>query len=110
MTTAITHHHADLGDVIIHYAKAGQGPVVVLVHGIPQTWYEWRYVMPRLAEKYTVIAPDLRGLGDSSHPAGGYDKKTMSDDIWRLLRGGHAHAQRGAVHLAVAALGQRYPP
>jgi len=81
----ITHHHAELGDVIIHYAKAGSGPVVVLLHGIPQTWYEWRYVIPLLAEKYTVIAPDLRGLGDSTHPTHGYDKKTMSDDIWRLL-------------------------
>ncbi len=84
--TAITHHHADLGDVILHYAKAGQGPVVVLVHGIPQTWYEWRHVIPRLAGKYTVIAPDLRGLGDSSHPTSGYDKKTMSNDLWRLLQ------------------------
>jgi pimeloyl-ACP methyl ester carboxylesterase len=82
----LSHHHADLGDVILHYVKAGQGPVVVLLHGIPQTWYEWRHIIPALAAHYTVIAPDLRGLGDSSHPAGGYDKKTMSDDIWRLLQ------------------------
>ncbi len=82
----MTHHHADLGDVILHYVKAGSGPVVVLIHGIPQTWYEWRHVIPHLAEKYTVIAPDLRGLGDSSHPTDGYDKKTMSNDIWRLLQ------------------------
>ena len=82
----LSHHHADLGDVILHYVKAGQGPVLVLLHGIPQTWYEWRHIIPQLAKHYTVIAPDLRGLGDSSHPAGGYDKKTMSDDIWRLLQ------------------------
>lgn len=82
----MTHHHVDLGDVILHYVKAGSGPVVVLLHGIPQTWYEWRHVIPRLAEKFTVIAPDLRGLGDSSHPTEGYDKKTMSNDIWRLLQ------------------------
>jgi pimeloyl-ACP methyl ester carboxylesterase len=82
----MTHHHADLGDVILHYVKAGQGPVVVLIHGIPQTWYEWRQVIPKLAERFTVIAPDLRGLGDSSHPTDGYDKKTMSHDIWRLLQ------------------------
>ena len=84
MTT--THHHADLGDVILHYITAGDGFPVVLLHGIPQTSYEWRYVIPQLANKYKVIAPDLRGLGDSSHPTDGYDKKTMSDDIWRLLK------------------------
>ena len=84
--TDITHHHADLGDVNLHYVKAGSGPLIVLIHGIPQTWYEWRHVIPQLADKYTVIAPDLRGLGDSTHPVNGYDKKTMSDDIWRLLK------------------------
>ncbi len=84
--TDMTHHHVDLDDVILHYVRAGSGPVVVLLHGIPQTWYEWRLVIPYLSKKFTVIAPDLRGLGDSSHPTDGYDKKTMSNDIWRLLQ------------------------
>ena len=84
--TQVTHHDVDLGDVILHCITAGQGFPLVLVHGCPQTSHEWRYVMPVLAEKYFVIAPDLRGLGDSSRPLGGYDKKTMSDDIWRLLQ------------------------
>ena len=44
----------------------GNGEPVVLLHGYPQSWYEWRHVMPALAKNYTVIAPDLRGLGDSS--------------------------------------------
>jgi pimeloyl-ACP methyl ester carboxylesterase len=79
------HHHADLGDVRLHYVTAGAGYPVVLLHGWPQTWYEWRLIMPRLAETYRVIAPDLRGLGDSSRPAGGYDKKTVGNDIWRLV-------------------------
>ncbi len=57
----------------------------MLVHGIPQTSHEWRYVMPRLANQYTVIAPDLRGLGDSSRPAGAYDKKTLGADIASLV-------------------------
>ena len=86
MAGTSTHHHADLGDVILHYITAGDGFPVVLLHGIPQTSHEWRYVIPHLANKYKVIAPDLRGLGDSSHPTDGYDKKTMSDDIWRLLK------------------------
>jgi pimeloyl-ACP methyl ester carboxylesterase len=84
--TGIAHHHADLGDVVVHYITAGKGFPVVLLHGIPQTCHEWRYVLPHLAAKYFVIAPDLRGLGDSSRPPGSYDKKTVAHDIWRLLQ------------------------
>jgi pimeloyl-ACP methyl ester carboxylesterase len=89
---AVSHAFADLGEVLIHYVTAGNGPPVVLLHGWPQTWWEWRHVIPPLAETYTVIAPDLRGLGDSSRPLAGYDKKTIADDIWRLVseRLGHS--------------------
>ncbi len=80
-----TSRFADLDGVTLHYLRAGAGDPVVLVHGIPQTSHEWRYVMPRLAEKYTIIAPDLRGLGDSSRPAGAYDKKTLGADIASLV-------------------------
>jgi pimeloyl-ACP methyl ester carboxylesterase len=80
------HHYADLGDVRLHYVTAGAGFPVVLLHGWPQTWYEWRHVIPGLAAKFRVIAPDLRGLGDSSRPADGYDKKTVGNDVWRLVR------------------------
>jgi pimeloyl-ACP methyl ester carboxylesterase len=79
------HAHADLGDVRLHYVTAGQGPAVVLLHGWPQTWYMWRDVLPELARHHRVIAPDLRGLGDSSRPPGGYDKKTLAHDVWRLV-------------------------
>ena len=81
----VSNHDADLDGVSLHYLRAGAGDPVVLVHGIPQTSHEWRYVMPRLAEKYTVIAPDLRGLGDSTRPAGGYDKATLGADIAALV-------------------------
>ena len=81
----VTHRYADLGEVLIHYVIAGNGPPLVLLHGWPQTWWEWRHVIPPLAQNYTVIAPDLRGLGDSSRPLDGYDKKTIANDIWRLL-------------------------
>ena len=81
----LSHHYADLGDVQLHYVTAGAGLPVVLLHGWPQSWYAWRHVMPELAAKYRVIAPDLRGLGDSSRPLEGYDKKTIAHDIWRLL-------------------------
>jgi pimeloyl-ACP methyl ester carboxylesterase len=81
----VTHHYTDLGEVLLHYVTAGEGPPVVLIHGYPQTWWEWRHQIPALAEKYTVIAPDMRGLGDSSRPASGYDKKTIGNDIWRVV-------------------------
>ncbi|MDQ2736127.1 MAG: alpha/beta hydrolase [Pseudomonadota bacterium] len=83
----IEHHHARVGDETIHYVTAGAGEPVVLLHGWPSTWYEWRKVMPLLAAKYQVIAPDLRGLGDSSRPSDGYDKKRIAADLWHLLGG-----------------------
>ena len=85
MTDVFQHAYADLGEVRLHYVTAGSGPAVVLLHGWPQTWYMWRDVMPGLAGRYRVIAPDLRGLGDSSRPVGGYDKKTLAQDVWRLV-------------------------
>jgi pimeloyl-ACP methyl ester carboxylesterase len=81
----VEHHYAELCEVMLHYVTAGQGPPVVLLHGWPQTWWEWRHTMAALAPHYTVIAPDLRGLGDSSRPLGGYDKRTVAGDVWRLV-------------------------
>jgi pimeloyl-ACP methyl ester carboxylesterase len=81
----VTHQFARLRDVTLHYVLAGDGDPVVLLHGWPQTWYEWRHVIPALAEQYRVIAPDLRGLGDSSRPAGGYDKRSVAADVWQLI-------------------------
>src|SRR5437879_12615021 len=69
----------------IHYRRLGQGPGMVLLHGYPQTGHMWRKVMPALAERFTVVAPDLRGYGDSDRPAGGYDKRSMAADIAGLL-------------------------
>src|SRR2546422_9866076 len=54
-------------------------------HGYPQTGHMWRKVMPVLAERFTVVAPDLRGYGDSDRPATGYDKRTMAADIAEVI-------------------------
>lgn len=62
----------------IHYTRAGSGPPLLLLHGWPQTSHEWHKTMPELATGYTVIAVDLPGLGESSVPAGGYDKATTA--------------------------------
>jgi pimeloyl-ACP methyl ester carboxylesterase len=80
-----THHTATVNGIQLHYVIGGEGEPVVLLHGWPQTWYEWRHVMPALAKNYTVIAPDLRGLGDSSKPITGYDGKTTAGDIYQLV-------------------------
>ncbi|MFT4229857.1 MAG: alpha/beta fold hydrolase [Microbacterium sp.] len=75
-----------MGEVKLHYVRAGEGDPVVLLHGWPQTWYSWRHAIEALATDYTVIAPDLRGLGSSSRPAGGYDTDTVARDIHALVQ------------------------
>jgi pimeloyl-ACP methyl ester carboxylesterase len=84
--TELQRHKADVNGVRLHYVRAGQGDPVVLIHGFPQTWYEWHKVIPALAERFTVIAPDYRGAGHSSRPVGGYDKRTMATDIHELTK------------------------
>jgi pimeloyl-ACP methyl ester carboxylesterase len=73
--------------VQLHYVQTGEGTeTMVLVHGYPETWWEWRHVMPIFASAgFRVIAVDYRGAGNSSKPASGYDKRTMAQDIQRLL-------------------------
>ena len=72
----------------IHYVTAGGGErTMVLVHGFPQTWWQWRCVIPTLADAgFRVVAPDYRGAGDSQRTSAGYDKRTMAADLHRLLR------------------------
>ncbi|MCO5969123.1 alpha/beta fold hydrolase [Actinoallomurus soli] len=82
---------ASVNGTSLHYRTAGSGPAVVLLHGVPKTGYHWRHLVPKLTPRYTVVVPDLRGLGDSARPAGGYDSATMSDDIAALMAHlGHA--------------------
>jgi pimeloyl-ACP methyl ester carboxylesterase len=80
-----SHNTASVNGIQLHYVMGGQGDPVVLLHGWPETWYAWHKVMPALAKNYTVIAPDLRGLGDSSKPTTGYDGKTVAEDIHQLV-------------------------
>jgi pimeloyl-ACP methyl ester carboxylesterase len=84
---AITHHTIQANGVKYHYVASGSGPTtVVLLHGWPTTWYHWHRIIPKLAEHYTVVAPDLRGLGLTDKPYDGYDKKTVAEDIFQLIR------------------------
>jgi pimeloyl-ACP methyl ester carboxylesterase len=82
-----THDVSVSGEVRIHYVAGGTGPMVVLLHGFPQHWREWRLIMPRLADAgYTVLAPDLRGFGLSDRPLADYDVVTVSEDIRQLTK------------------------
>jgi len=75
----------DIDDVSLHCVTGGEGSPLVLLHGWPETWYAWNEAMPKLAEEHTLIAPDYRGAGESSVPEGGYDKRTMANDIKQLV-------------------------
>ncbi|MGX7825794.1 alpha/beta fold hydrolase [Actinokineospora sp. 24-640] len=79
--TAFTHGTVAVEGTTLHYVRGGDGPPLVLLHGWPQTWWEWVKVMPALAENHTVIAFDLPGMGSSTIPTGGYDKVTAANRI-----------------------------
>ncbi len=79
-----TEHFADANGVRLHYLIGGKGNPVVLLHGYAETSHMWLPIMPLLAERHTVIVPDLRGAGDSAKPDSGYDKKNMAVDIHDL--------------------------
>jgi len=83
---------AEINGIRLHYLIAGQGDPVVLLHGYAQTSRMWLPLMAELAKTHTVIAPDLRGAGESSKPTNGYTKAVMAQDIHQLLRSlGHEH-------------------
>lgn len=84
----------------MHYAQAGQGPeLIVMLHGFPECWWSWRHQLalfrdtPALAERYTVIAPDLRGYNETDRPSWGYELDVLVQDVVELIRAlGHARA------------------
>ena len=82
----------------IHYLKAGDGPAVILVHGYTQTSRMWMPLIPRLAEKFTVIAPDLPGIGDSEIPKDGLDMKNAAVRLHALAKSLGIHKARVVGH------------
>ena len=80
-----TSRYVDIGDLRLHAVIGGKGPPLLLVHGWPQTWYQWRLVMPALARDFTVIAVDQRGIGLSDKPESGYDDGTQAKDMVALM-------------------------
>src|SRR5712672_4025953 len=82
----IASHTAEVNGVKLHYLTAGHGAPVILLHGYAETSLMWKPIIPMLAERFTVIAPDLPGIGDSSIPSDGLDMKTAAIRIHALAR------------------------
>jgi pimeloyl-ACP methyl ester carboxylesterase len=82
----ITEHDACVGELSLHYLRAGHGAPIVFLHGFAETSHMWRPALAALAHDHTVLAIDLPGAGGSSRPETGYDKKTMAREIRALVR------------------------
>ncbi|NYD91057.1 alpha/beta fold hydrolase [Sphingomonas melonis] len=109
--TGFTQRPVTANGISINAVTGGAGPPILLLHGWPETWWEWHKVMPLLAERFSVVAIDLRGAGFSDCPQGGYDKATMARDAHGVMAVlGHeqyavcGHDIGGMVALAQAAL------
>ncbi|MET0558515.1 MAG: alpha/beta hydrolase [Solirubrobacterales bacterium] len=82
----VSHRWVESRGLRFHVAEAGEGEDVVLcLHGWPQHWYEWRQLMPALADRHRVLALDLRGCGWSDAPRDGYEKENLADDVLAVL-------------------------
>jgi pimeloyl-ACP methyl ester carboxylesterase len=98
-STGLREGYADVGDVKLHYVEAGNGPLVVLLHGFREFWYGWRLqIAPLAAAGFRVVAPDLRGSNLSSTPDEyeAYTADKLADDIRGLIR------ERGAQSALIA--------
>jgi pimeloyl-ACP methyl ester carboxylesterase len=81
----VTHHFVQLPHLRLHYVEAGHGPLVILLHGFPETWWSWRYqVQPLVDAGFRVIAPDLRGFGETDKH-GPFDLDTTAGDVCALI-------------------------
>ena len=109
----LRHAYAELDGVRLHYVEAGEGPLIVLLHGFPEFWYSWRHQIPALADAgFRVVAPDMRGYNLSSKPSGvaAYATSRLAGDVRDLIRergetraGLVGHDWGGAVAWATAA-------
>lgn len=113
-TPAISHEYADVNGVRLHYARSGQGPLILFLHGFPEFWYEWKNQLPEFGRDHLAVAPDMRGYNLSSKPddLSAYAVPTLVEDVRALaetLRGGRkftlvAHDWGGAIAWVFAAV------
>ncbi|HEX8000236.1 MAG TPA: alpha/beta hydrolase [Pyrinomonadaceae bacterium] len=98
LDSSIRHGYAQVGGVRLHYAQRGEGErLVLLLHGFPEFWYSWRHQLQALSDRYTVVAPDLRGynLSDKPERVEDYRMPLLVDDVTGLIR--HFGARQAAV-------------
>jgi pimeloyl-ACP methyl ester carboxylesterase len=103
--SGVEHRFVDLPGLRMHVAEAGRGEPVLLLHGFPQHWWEWRKVIPGLAEHYRVICPDLRGAGWTDAPPTGYTRHQLLADVVALLDACELDRVRLVAHDWAAAVG-----
>jgi epoxide hydrolase 4 len=86
--TRVEHGYAQSGDVKIHYASLGKGPLIIMIHGFPDFWYTWRDQMEALAPNYQVVAIDQRGYNLSDKPKGAenYDMRFLVGDVVAVIK------------------------
>jgi pimeloyl-ACP methyl ester carboxylesterase len=84
-TGTFTSRYVDAGELRLHAVTGGEGPPLLLVHGWPQLWYQFRLIMPALARDFSVVAVDQRGIGLSGKPQGGYDSATLASDLVAVM-------------------------
>jgi pimeloyl-ACP methyl ester carboxylesterase len=104
---------ASVNGTTIHYVRGGRGPAMLLLHGFPQDWFEWRRIMPQLSQRFTVVAADLPGVGGSAPSTAGYAAADLAADMHLLideLNLGQAHVVGHDVGGWVAyAFARRFP-
>lgn len=81
-----TNHYADVNGTKLHYVMGGEGTPLILIPGYPETWWAYHKVMPALSKKHLVIIVEMRGMGSSDKPIGGYEKKNMAKDVYELVK------------------------
>lgn len=87
MNTSIEHHYLQINGIRFHIARAGQGKkLLLLLHGFPEFWWSWRHQIAAFADRYTVVAPDLRGYNETQKPAWGYELDVLVQDVIEIIR------------------------
>lgn len=79
------HGSVEANGIRFHYVEAGAGPLVLLLHGFPEFWFSWRHQIPALAERFRVVAVDLRGYNETDRPASGFDTRSLVADVAALV-------------------------
>ena len=81
----VEHRFVEARGIRFHVAGAGEGPPLLLLHGFPQHWYAWRHLIPRLADRYRLVMPDMRGAGWSDAPYRGYGTRDRAADMLAVM-------------------------